>query len=86
MTTATGQTISSISGGGAISLQSTTGQDLTITGKADDLAALGLTTATGSGNATVQAFRTTGTGTLGSLIQTGSTLNVDGHVIPFPTP
>ena len=83
VTTATGQTVSSISGGGAISLHSTTGQDLTITGKADDLAALGLTTATGSGNATVQAFRTTGSGTLGSLIQTGSTLNVDGHVITF---
>jgi flagellin len=81
--TATGQTVSSISGAGAISLHSTTGQDLTITGKADDLAALGLTTATGSGNATVQAFRATGSGSLGSLIQTGSTLNVDGHVITF---
>jgi hypothetical protein len=75
-------TASSITGG-AISLQSTTGQDLTVTGKADDLAALGLTTATGSGNATVQAFRATASGSLGSLIQAGSTLNVDGHVITF---
>jgi len=80
---AAGQTASTISGAGKISLQSTTGQDLTVTGKADDLAALGLTTATGSGNATVQAFRSTGSTTLGSLIQTGSTLNVDGHVITF---
>jgi len=75
-------TASSITGG-AISLQSTTGQDLTVTGKADDLKALGLTTATGSGNATVQAFRATASGSLGSLIQAGSTLNVDGHVITF---
>jgi flagellin len=83
VTTVAGQTASSISAGGAISLQSTTGADLTVTGKADDLAALGLTTATGSGNATVQAFRTTGTGSLGSLIQSGSTLNVDGKIITF---
>jgi flagellin len=82
VTTTAGQTASSITAG-AISLQSTTGQDLTVTGKADDLAALGLTTATGSGNATVQAFRTTGSGSLGSLIQAGSTLNVDGKVITF---
>jgi hypothetical protein len=76
------QTISTI-GAGAVSLQSTTGQDLTVTGKADDLAALGLTTASGSGNASVQAFRPTATGSLGSLITAGSTLNVDGHVISF---
>jgi flagellin len=78
-----GQTISSVNGTGHILLQSTTGQDLTVTGKADDLAALGLTTATGSGNASVQAFRSTASGSLGSLIKTGSTLNVDGHVITF---
>jgi flagellin len=83
VTTTTGQSVSTISGAGAISLHSTTGQDLTVTGKADDLKALGLTTATGSGNASVQAFRATGAGSLGSLIQAGSTLNVDGHVITF---
>ncbi|MDR3663821.1 MAG: DUF1522 domain-containing protein, partial [Mycobacterium sp.] len=82
LSTASGQTPSSITGG-KISLQSTTGQDLTVTGKADDLAALGLTTASGSGNATVQAFRSTASTTLGSLIQAGSTLNVDGKVITF---
>ncbi len=80
--TTAGQTPSSIAAG-KISLQSTTGQDLTVTGKADDLKALGLTAATGSGNASVQAFRSTGTASLGSLIQSGSTLNVDGHVITF---
>jgi flagellin len=82
VTTTAGQTPSAISAG-AISLQSTTGADLTVTGKADDLAALGLTTATGSGNATVQAFRSTASTSLGSLIKSGSTLNVDGHVISF---
>jgi flagellin len=82
LTVATGQTASSIVGG-AVKLRSTTGNDLTVTGKADDLAALGLTTATGSGNATVQAFRATGSGSLGSLIQAGSSLNVDGKVITF---
>src|SRR5580698_2319721 len=82
VTTVSGQTASTIAVS-KISLQSTTGQDLTVTGKADDLKALGLTAATGSGNASVQAFRATGTGTLGSLIQAGSTLNVDGHVIKF---
>jgi flagellin len=82
VSTTAGQTISTITAG-VISLHSTTGQDLTVTGKADDLAALGLTAATGSGNATVQAFRATASGSLGSLIQAGSTLNVDGHVITF---
>ena len=83
VTTAAGQTPSSVNGSGAILLQSTTGQDLTLTGKADDLAALGLTASTGSGNATVQAFRTTSANSLGALVQAGSTLNVDGHVITF---
>ncbi|MBV8701240.1 MAG: DUF1522 domain-containing protein, partial [Bradyrhizobium sp.] len=82
VTTASGQTASTISSG-AIVLQSTTGQDLTVTGKADDLAALGLTSSTGAGNATVQAFRTTSGTSLNTFIQAGSTLNVDGHVITF---
>jgi len=82
VTTASGQTASTISAG-ALVLQSTTGQDLTVTGKADDLAALGLTTSTGAGNATVQAFRTTSATSLNTFIQAGSTLNVDGHVITF---
>jgi flagellin len=83
VTTASGQTASTINGTGGILLQSTTGQDLTVTGKADDLAALGLTSSTGAGNATVQAFRTTSGTSLNTFIQAGSTLNVDGHVITF---
>jgi hypothetical protein len=68
---------------GTIVLRSTTGADLNITGKADDLAALGLTSATGSGNATIHVARSTSSATTSSLLQAGSTLNVDGHVITF---
>jgi len=85
---ASGQTISSISGG-KISLQSTTGNNLTVTGKADNLAALGLTASLGSGNATVEAFRSTSATSLNAFVQAGSTLNVDGKTITFtdaPTP
>ena len=48
-TTATnsGQTVSSIAGG-AVSLQTSTGGDLSVSGKADFLKAFGLTTALGS--------------------------------------
>ena len=83
---AAGQTASTVGTGasaGKIILSSSTGQDLTLTGKADDLAVLGLTASTGSGNATVQAFRTTSTSSLNTFIQAGSTLNVDGKVITF---
>ncbi|MBW7972980.1 DUF1522 domain-containing protein [Bradyrhizobium sp. BR 10289] len=78
----TGQTPSSITGG-AISLESSTGGDLNVTGTADLLHALGLTSATGGGNTTLTAARTAGAGTLSGLLQTGSTLNIDGHVITF---
>jgi flagellin-like hook-associated protein FlgL len=84
-----GQTASTVTGGGALKLQSTTGSDLSVTGKADILKALGLTSATGAGNVTVSATRTTSSTTLSSFISSGSTLNVDGHVITFkdgPTP
>jgi len=77
-----GQTASSITTG-AISLKTSTGQDLTVTGKADALKALGLTTATGSGNATVAAFRTASSGSLSALITSGSTLNVNGKTVTF---
>jgi flagellin len=77
-----GQTASSITAG-AISLKTSTGQDLTVTGKADALKALGLTTATGSGNATVGAYRTASSGSLSALITSGSTLNVNGKTITF---
>ncbi|QOZ52129.1 DUF1522 domain-containing protein [Bradyrhizobium sp. CCBAU 53338] len=68
---------------GVVTLKSSTGADLSVTGKADFLNELGLTTATGGGNATVTATRTTSSSTLGSLLQDGSSLNVDGHTITF---
>jgi flagellin len=76
------QTASSITAG-VVSLRSSTGADLSVTGKADLLKALGLTTATGPGNSTVTAARATSAASLGSLVQDGSTLNVDGKVITF---
>ncbi|MBR1092135.1 DUF1522 domain-containing protein [Bradyrhizobium manausense] len=82
-TVGTIQTPSSISAGGAITLKSSTGADLSVAGKADFLHALGLTSATGAGNASITANRSTTAGSLGSLVQDGSTLNVDGHTITF---
>jgi flagellin len=77
-----GQTASSITSG-TITLRTSTGQDLSVTGKADALKALGLTTAVGSGNASLAAFRTTSTNSLSSLITSGSTLNVNGKTVTF---
>ncbi|SDJ76814.1 flagellin C-terminal helical region [Bradyrhizobium sp. Rc2d] len=76
------QTASSIAAG-VVTLKSSTGADLNVTGKADFLNALGLTLATGAGNASVSANRQTTAGSLGTLVQDGSTLNVDGHIITF---
>jgi flagellin len=69
--------------GGQLTLTTGTGADLSITGKADFLKALGLTTATGSGNVSVTKARLTTAATLGTLVQDGSTLNVDGKTITF---
>ena len=80
--TSASQTASSITAG-VTTLKSSTGADLSVTGKADLLNALGLTTATGGGNATVVANRTAGSTSLGALVSDGSSLNVDGHVITF---
>ncbi|WFU27962.1 DUF1522 domain-containing protein [Bradyrhizobium sp. CB1717] len=68
---------------GAVTLKSSTGADLSVTGKADLLKALGLTTSTGAGNATIDVNRTTSAASLGATIADGATLNVDGHVITF---
>ncbi|MDA9505627.1 flagellin [Bradyrhizobium sp. CCBAU 11386] len=76
------QVASSITAG-AVTLKSSTGADLSVTGKADFLNKLGLTTATGAGNANVTANRSTTAGSLGTLVQDGSTLNIDGHTITF---
>ncbi|WP_061023249.1 DUF1522 domain-containing protein [Bradyrhizobium sp. CCH5-F6] len=76
------QVASSITGG-QVTLKSSTGADLSVTGKADFLKSLGLTSATGAGNANVSAARSTTAGSLGTLVQDGSTLNIDGHTITF---
>ncbi|KYG98656.1 DUF1522 domain-containing protein [Bradyrhizobium sp. DOA1] len=76
------QVASSITAG-AVTLKSSTGADLSVTGKADFLKALGLTTATGAGNANVTANRSTTAGSLGTLVQDGSTLNIGGKTITF---
>ncbi|MCK1271934.1 MULTISPECIES: DUF1522 domain-containing protein [unclassified Bradyrhizobium] len=79
----TAQTASSVAGTGIVTLKSSTGADLSVTGKADFLKALGVTSATGAGNASVSAARSTTAGSLGSLVKDGSTLNIDGHTITF---
>src|SRR5215203_944141 len=69
--------------GGIVTLTTGTGADLSITGEADLLNALKLTTSVGGGNATVTKARTTAAGTLGTLIQDGSTLNINGKTVTF---
>ena len=64
-TVGTIQTLSSITAG-VVTLKSSTGADLNVAGKADFLNALGLTAATGAGNASVTAHRSTTAGSLGS--------------------
>jgi flagellin-like hook-associated protein FlgL len=76
-------TNAAVSGGGVLTLTTGTGADLSITGKADLLKALGLTTSAGSGNVTVTKPRQTTPATLGTLVQDGSTLNVDGKTVTF---
>jgi flagellin-like hook-associated protein FlgL len=68
---------------GAITLTTGTGADLSVTGKANLLNALGLTTAVGGGSVTVTKARTTAATYLGTLIQDGSTLNVNGKSITY---
>jgi flagellin-like hook-associated protein FlgL len=81
--TITGSTSAINAGTGVLTLNSSTGADLSITGKADLLNELGLTTSIGSGNVTVGKARTTAATTTANLIQDGSTLNVNGHTITF---
>ncbi|MBR0957400.1 DUF1522 domain-containing protein [Bradyrhizobium japonicum] len=80
--TSVNQTASSVAAG-AVTLKSSTGADLSVTGRADLLKALGLTTSVGGGNATVSVNRTTSAASLGATITDGSTLNVNGKVITF---
>jgi len=86
--TSASQTASSVAAG-AVTLRSSTGADLSVTGKADLLKALGVSSSVGGGNATVNVNRTTSAASLGATITDGSTLNVNGKVITFknaPTP
>jgi flagellin len=69
--------------GGITTLKSSTGADLSITGKADSLKSLGLTAAVGAGATTITAARATTAASLGGLVADGSTLNVNGHTITF---
>src|ERR1700730_8558127 len=78
-----GSTSAINAGTGVLTLNSSTGADLSVTGKADLLNELGLTTSSGSGNVTVGKPRTTASTTTANLIQDGSTLNVNGHTITF---
>jgi flagellin len=80
--TTSGQTASSIAGG-VVTLRSSTGSDLSVSGQADLLHELGLTAATGGSVATLQAPRSTSGSTIGTLIQAGSSLTVDGKTISF---
>ncbi len=77
-----GQTLSSITAG-VVSLKTSTGGDLSVTGSADFLKAFGLTTATGGTQTTVGAQRGTSSTTVANLIQAGSTLVVNGKIITF---
>jgi flagellin len=77
-------TLSAINAGtGVLTLNTSTGADLSVTGKADLLNELGLTTSIGPGNVTVGKARTTAATTTANLIQDGSTLDVNGHTITF---
>ena len=68
---------------GVLTLTTGTGADLNISGKSDLLNALGLTASVGSGVTTVSQNRTISATGLGSPIQDGSTLNVNGKTITF---
>ncbi|MDB5563935.1 MAG: hypothetical protein JWP84_501 [Tardiphaga sp.] len=68
---------------GVLTLSTSTGSDLSLSGKADLLKQLGLTTSVGAGTVSVSQSRTTATGTIGNLIQSGSALYVNGKTITF---
>lgn len=80
------QTLSTVGASGnkgLITLKSSTGADLSVSGKADSLKALDLTASTGTTPATVSANRSTVAGSLSTFIQDNSTLNVNGKTITF---
>ncbi|MFH6785391.1 MULTISPECIES: DUF1522 domain-containing protein [Methylobacterium] len=69
--------------GNKLSLSSTTGADLNISGEADLLKGLGLSSASGAGQASVTVSRTTSSTSMASLMVDGSTMNVNGKTITF---
>jgi hypothetical protein len=78
-----GQTASSVSATGKVTLESSIGSDLNITASnSADLTSLGLAATTSGGNA-FTAARTASSSGIGSLITAGSSLNVDGKTITF---
>jgi len=74
---------SSITASGVFTIQGSTGADLSVSGTADLLHDLELTTAVGPGQISLLGPRTTSATSLGTLIQPGSTLTVDGKTISF---
>jgi len=68
---------------GVVTISGSTGADLSVTGTADLLHALKETSAVGTGNTTLTAPRATSAASLGTLVQAGSTLIVDGKTISF---
>jgi flagellin len=74
---------SSVSAAGELKISSTAGGTTSISGAADILNFFGLTSATGSTNATATVTSATSSLTAANLVADGSTLNVDGHTITF---
>jgi flagellin-like hook-associated protein FlgL len=66
-----------------ITLKSSTGADLNVSASANVLNALGLTTSTGTNTVSLNVARTASASTIGTLVQDGATLNVDGKTITF---
>ncbi len=82
ITTNSSQSASAVAAG-IVTLNSSTGANLNLSGPADLLKQIGLTTATGSGSVSVTAQRVTSSSTVANQIQDGSTLNVNGKTITF---
>jgi flagellin-like hook-associated protein FlgL len=76
-------TASTISATGSVTVRGSTGADLSVIGTADLLHDLALTSAVGAGSTTLTAARATSAASLGTLVQAGSTLTVDGKTITF---
>jgi flagellin len=83
LSTASNTQASSVSAAGELVISSTGGGTTSITGAADILNFFGLTSATGSTNATATVNSATSSATTANLVADGSTLNVDGKTITF---